>query len=316
MGDLLHDRRYRNQHTQLHRCAGRRLCRQHDVPSTRRRLHRWASPREHLVHPGVLPRRAVYVVRAARSPVRTVGEERRRHHLHGDAHARGRHPPFRHSARHLRRHPGAGDVDGTDSRRRDDRLHGPRRRVRRHLDRCRPDVHLRRRRAPRVLRPAAVDSRRVGGGPRDSRHTLHGLRLQHRPDDGLHLLGRPARRGRAHAGNPWHRSVPRTALALSPIRQGCIHRTGAERLHRLRAVCAVPRHRRDALRLLSTDAAAPSAEPQRRSPPALRDHVVAAWDLGVHRSCDRRRCTVAVDQLAGGDHGERFLPEVRATGRG
>ena len=80
-----------------------------------------------------------------------------------------------------------------------------------------------------------------------------------RPHARLHVLVGPARRRRADAGHARHRSVPGAAAALRAI--GAQRRVGAdpERRHRLRAVRAVPRHRRDALRLLPADAAAAAA---------------------------------------------------------
>ena len=110
VGDLLHDRRDRNQHAQLHRRAGRRLRRQHDLPPARHRLHRRAAAGERPVHSGLLPRRAVHVVRAAAAPVRRAGEERRRDHLPGDADVRRRHPPVCDGAGHRGRDAGAGDA--------------------------------------------------------------------------------------------------------------------------------------------------------------------------------------------------------------
>ena len=73
-------------------------------------------------------------------------------------------------------------LDRRRPRRRDDRLHRPRRRVSRDLDRRRADVRLHRRRARRLRRAAAPDSGRLarGGADRRQRRALPRLRLQHR----------------------------------------------------------------------------------------------------------------------------------------
>ena len=62
----------------LHRRAGECVRRQHDLSAARRRLHGRPRAREHALHPGVLPRRAVHVVRAAAAALRAVGQERGR----------------------------------------------------------------------------------------------------------------------------------------------------------------------------------------------------------------------------------------------
>ena len=108
------------------------------------------------------------------------------------------------------------------ARRRDDRLHRARRRVRGHLDRRRADVRLHR--GARWLVFVGLlyaDSGRLGRGRADGRRQrpVPRLRLQHRPDAHLHVLGRPARRHRADARDARHRSVPGPAPALGAIRR-------------------------------------------------------------------------------------------------
>ena len=112
-----------------------------------------------------------------------------------DADVCRRHPAVRHGAGDRGRDAGAGHLDGARPRRRDDRLHRPRRRLGGDLDRCRPDVHLRRRRAAGVLRAAAADSRRLGRSRVGSASThFRVFDFSHRSAAGLHLLGRTARR--------------------------------------------------------------------------------------------------------------------------
>ena len=118
VGDLLHHRRDRDQHAQLHRRAGRRLRRQHDVPAAGVRLRDRPGAGQRAVPAGVLPRRAVHVVRAAAPALRPRSEERRRGDLRDHADVRRRHPAVRDRAGHLGRHAGAGDDHGDRARRR------------------------------------------------------------------------------------------------------------------------------------------------------------------------------------------------------
>ena len=104
VGDLLHDRRHRDEHADLHRRAGAGLRRQHDVPAARARLHHRPPPRERALHPRLLPRRALHVLRAAAAALRRAGQDRGRGHLPGHPLARRRHPPVRDGARHRGRH--------------------------------------------------------------------------------------------------------------------------------------------------------------------------------------------------------------------
>ena len=122
--------------------------------------------------------------------------------------------------------------------------------------------------------------------------SLHALRSQHRSNAGLHVLGGAARRRCADARHARHRSVPGAAAALGAIGAGSVNRTGAERLHRLRAVHAVPADRRDALHVLpahSPAAAArhaPTKSCRSSSSPRCR---TASPDSSSRRS-SRRRC--------------------------
>ena len=96
---------------------GRGLRRQHDVPAARARLRHRPHPRQRAVHPRVLPRRALHLVRAAAAALRPARQERRGGHLPGHALAGRRHPAVRDRAGHLRRHRRAGAVDGDRARR-------------------------------------------------------------------------------------------------------------------------------------------------------------------------------------------------------
>ena len=66
---------------------------------------------------------------------------------------------------------------------------------------------------------ALPDSRRLGRSRADGRRqrSFPRLRLQHRSDAHLHVLGRAVRRHRAHARHARHRSVPGAAPALRPL---------------------------------------------------------------------------------------------------
>ena len=114
----------------------------------------------------------------------------------------------------------AGPAGGRHHRRRHDRLHDARRRLRRDLDGRRPDVRVRRRRARRVLRAAAADRRRLERrcaslGEAAGKFRVFDFSL--RSEGRLHVLGGPARRRRAHARDARHRSVPRAAAAVRAI---------------------------------------------------------------------------------------------------
>ncbi len=108
VGDLLHDRRHRNQHADLHRHPGAGLRREHDVPAARGRLHHRPRPRQRPVHPGVFPRRSVHVVRAAAAPLRHARQDAVGGDLPHHALAGRRHPAVHHRAGDLDRHAGAG----------------------------------------------------------------------------------------------------------------------------------------------------------------------------------------------------------------
>ena len=58
VGDLLHDRRHRDEHADVHQRPGGGLRRQHDVPAAGARLHHRPAAGQRAVHPGLLPRRA------------------------------------------------------------------------------------------------------------------------------------------------------------------------------------------------------------------------------------------------------------------
>ena len=149
----------------------------------------------------------------------------------------------------------------------------------------------------------------IGGGE------VHRLRPLARPEEDLHALGRPGRRRRADAGDARHRPVPGAAAAVGRLAEIRRARAGAERVHRLRAVRAVPDDRRDALRLSPARPADRGAAAQRRDPAALHRRSPAARPDRLHRRGDRRRGAVAVDQRDGGDDGQRFLPALRARRR-
>ena len=128
------------------------------------------------------------------------------------------------------------------------------------------------------------------------------------------LLGGPARRRRADAGDARHRSVPGAAAAVGAQRARSRARPDPERLHRLRAVHPVPADRRDAVRLLPADAAAAAARARRtRSCPLFVVSALDARPRRLHRRGDRRRGAVAVAQRDGRDDGQRLLPALRAT---
>ena len=84
----------------------------------------------------------------------------------------------------------------------------------------------------------------------------------------------------------------------------------------LRPVRAVPAHRRDALHVLSADAAAGAARTERRDPAAVHHPFAAQRRRRLHRRGDRGGGAVTVDQRDGGDDGQRLLCEVRPPGRG
>ena len=104
------------------------------------------------LHSRVLSRRARHVLRAAATAFRAAGEDRGVGDLPGHAVARRRHSPVRDGARHRGRDRRARVAGRSSARRRDDRLHGARRRVGRDLDRRRADVRVHRGRRTRVLR--------------------------------------------------------------------------------------------------------------------------------------------------------------------
>ncbi len=79
----------------------------------------------------------------------------------------------------------------------------------------------------------------------------------------LYLLGRHVRRRRTDPGDPWHRSIPGTAVVERDILTGRRDRARLERRDRFCAVHAVSDHRRAALRVLSADATATTARDQR-----------------------------------------------------
>ena len=124
-------------------------------------VHRPAAG-QRAVHPGLLPRRSRHLVRAAAAAVRVGRQDRRRRAVPDHAVAGRRHPPVRDRAGDRHRHRRAGVGHDRHARRRDDDLHGARRRGRGDLDRRRADVHLRRRRAGGVRRAAVEHPRRLG----------------------------------------------------------------------------------------------------------------------------------------------------------
>ena len=272
MGHLLHNCRHRNQHADLHRHSRAGLWREHDVPAAGHRLHHRPRPRQHPVHPGLLSRRAVHVVRAAAAALRHQGQDARRRDFSHYAIAGGRHSPVHDGPRHLDRHAGAGDRRGPGSRRRHDRLHHARRRVGGDLDRRRADVCLHCRCRSRGLVAAGPHSRWLArsrprrAGDRTVRRVRPGLR----PVPGVHDLGRPVRRRRADTVNARHRSVPGAAPALGPQRQRGLARPGPQRLHRVRTVRPVPADRRDAVRVLPARPGAADAVARRPNPADLR----------------------------------------------
>ena len=201
------------------------------------------------LHPGLFPRRAVHVLRAAPAALRPGREEQRGDHLRCHPHARGRGAALRDGTRDFRRHPGARAMDSDSPWRRHDHLHRSRRRRRGDLDRRRADVRLRGRGADCVLRAAVTDPGRMGDCRFHgrSRRQGPGLRLQHGPDQGLHVLGGALRRHRPHTLDARDRPVPGAAPALGAQCPRRANRAGHERLHRLCAVRALPDHRRDAV---------------------------------------------------------------------
>ena len=108
VGRVLHGGRHRDEHADLHRHPGHRLRRQHDVPAAGARLRHRPHPGQRALHPGLLPRRAVHLVRAAAAAVRPPRQDALGRALPGDPLARRRHPPVRHRAGHQRRHRRAG----------------------------------------------------------------------------------------------------------------------------------------------------------------------------------------------------------------
>ena len=163
------------------------------------------------------------------------------------------------------------------------------------LDRCRADVRLRRRRGGGGLGAARAHSRRLGRGrsrpgrrPASSRSgtcrripsTVYTLWTG--------LLGGVALTLATHGTDQF--LVQR--LLARDQRPGRRDRPGAERRSRVRAVHAVPLHRRDALHLLPARAAAARARPHRRDP-ADRSSSIAVqrrWPASSSRRSSPQRC--------------------------
>ena len=112
--------------------------------------------------------------------------------------------------------------------------------------------------------------------------------------EGVHDLGRPARRGRADAVDARHRSIPGAAAAVGEDAAGCVDGPRAERLHRLCAVHPVPADRRHALHALSASAVAADAGASGSDPPDLRRQRAEERPGRLHRRGDRRGGVVAV----------------------
>ena len=193
VGDLLHDRRDRDQHADVHRRARVRLRRQLDVPAARRRLRDRPDRRQPAVPAALFSRRAGDVVPAPAAAIRHVGQHGGRGIVPADPVARRRHPPVRHRPGHLDRHRRPDPVDGGRARRRDDRLHRARRFGGGHLDGRRPDVRVRGGRAGRVLRAASEDSGRL----ERSRRRRNGRRKVHRHRSSRWIRRRSTRSGPA-----------------------------------------------------------------------------------------------------------------------
>ena len=317
VGDLLHHRRDRNQHADLHRHPRAGLHREHDVPAARGRLHHRTGDREHAVHPGILPRRSLYLVRTVAAPLRHPRQDALGGDLPDHALARRRHPPVHDRAGDFNRDAAAGDGGGDGARRRDDRLHDARRRVGGDLDRRRADVRLHCRCRGGGDRAARPDRRRLErGDARRIRNRAAGRdRFGVRLHACLHRVGGPVRRRRVDAVDARHRSIPGSATAIGEIREGGVDRLDPERVHRVRAVHPVPADRRDALYVLPAGTAATGADPAGSNPADLCRERVAEWAGGFHRRGDCRGGAVALTQCDGRHHGERFLSALCQSDR-
>ena len=115
VGDLLHDRRHRNEHVVVHRRAGAGLRRQHGVPATGARLHHRPRHRQR----SSSSRRIFAASWSRRTSCCSGGSVRREdgrvRHLPDHAVARRWHPPVRDRAGHRGGDRRAGDVDGDRS---------------------------------------------------------------------------------------------------------------------------------------------------------------------------------------------------------
>ena len=107
VGDLLHHRRDRDQHAELHRRPGRRLRRQHDVPPAGLRLRRRPRCWSACCSCRRISAASCSLVRAAAPALRSRSQERRRGDLRDHADPRRRHPAVRDRAGHLGRDAGA-----------------------------------------------------------------------------------------------------------------------------------------------------------------------------------------------------------------
>ena len=98
LGDLLHDRRHRDQHAVVHRRAGGGLRRRLRLPAARRRLHPRPGPGRLLLVPAYFAGDLLTSYDLLRQRFGPRGQEPQRRAVHRHALARRRHPPLRDGA--------------------------------------------------------------------------------------------------------------------------------------------------------------------------------------------------------------------------